>query len=1432
MDKKVKDVFYNLDMQTNLLECNIGEVKFSKKLNSVIVDVTSDLHITLKEISDFENKACTKYDLKSFKINYKYTGNIKEIKVENIKDILEGITNILPYTKQLFQNTEIIIDNKITIKLEKAYSKFLKIKKVDSYIKKSILTEFGKNIDVVIEDKVGTVIKENVGISRVKVDSIPSSEPKQNIDNSNKKETFNIYTKREPKPKFEKDMPPHVIIGRDVSTELEDKIVKLNDGYDRACIAGEICFQDMRKLKSGKVLFMIDVTDLTSTISCKMFLNADEAEKIAPRLKVGEFIKLMGKPQLDSYAKELTIMVNSIVEGIKPEKRKDTSKEKRVELHIHTQMSSMDGVSSAASIVKQAIKWGHKAVAITDHGVVQAFPEVHQTICKAFGDIIKEGGLAACPTKVLYGVEGYLVVDSKPQMNLPDTYCVFDLETTGFKAGNDKITEIAVVKVKNGKIIDEFSTFVNPERPIPKQVQEITHITEDMVENAPKTEEALIKFLEFTKDSILVAHNSTFDLSFITYFAKEYNLEVNNKAIDTLVISREIYDYYPNHKLGTIAEMMGISLEGAHRAINDARATAKVFNQMIKDVTAKGLDIKNYAYSVLDKDYKSIPYNHIIILIKNYVGLKNLYKIISFSHLFNFYKKPRITRSLLNRYKEGLIIGSACEIGELYQAIYNKVEESEIEAIAKYYDYLEIQPLGNNQFYIDNGKVSSKEDLININKKIIELGEKLNIPVVATTDAHFLNPEDEIYRRIIMSGQGYTDADKQAPLYYRTTDEMREEFSYLSKEKIEEIVVTNTNKIADMCEAIQPVVDGTYPPTIEGSEDMIKEISYGTARSIYGDNLPEIVEKRLEKELVPIIKYGFAVMYIIAMKLVKKSNEDGYLVGSRGSVGSSFVATMTGITEVNPLPPHYICSKCKYSEFPQTTVTTGIDMEDKNCPNCNIPMKKNGMDIPFETFLGFKGDKAPDIDLNFSGDNQASAHAYTEVLFGKGKTFRAGTIGTIADKTAFGFVKKYYDAKGVPVLMPEVNRLSRGCTGIKRTTGQHPGGIIVVPADKEIYDFCPIQKPADDMFSKSITTHFDFHSIHDNLLKLDILGHDDPTVIRMLQDLTGIDPHTIPLDEPKVMSLFSSTKALEVTPEQINSETGTFAVPEFGTKFVRQMLVDTKPTTFGELVRISGLSHGTDVWLGNAQTLIENKQATLKETICTRDDIMIYLIQMGEEPSIAFKTMESVRKGKGLTEEMEAAMNAANVADWYVDSCKKIKYMFPKAHAAAYVMMAYRIAYFKVYYKVEFYATYLSVRATSFISEIMLNGKEVTKKAIKEYEIKEDVSQTDKDTLTVLEVINEMYERNIEFLPVDIYISDSVKFLVENGKIRPPLTALTGFGGVDSDKLVEARKNYKFESIEDVQVKAKLGKVSMEVLEKAGCFEGMPKSSQMNFLDM
>ena len=1285
------------------------------------------------------------------------------------------------------------------------------MKKIDEFIIKCAKLMFGVKISVIFVDGDKDIIFE---------EESPIIQNPVITNVSKSKQDVRVKFSDVPSEK-----PVNILIGKLILNNEFDSIKKINLSYGATIIAGEVCSFEFRKLRSGKYILMLDVWDTTSSITCKAFLTSAYFDVLNEKIKIGMNVKVEGRVTNDMYSNELTILIDNlnINTSVEKKERIDEAENKRVELHLHTQMSAMDGVSSASDLVKQAIKFGHKAVAITDHGTVQAFPEAHMAITKAFSKQIKESGFKDLPTKVLYGVEAYLVADLDRKKEECNTYCVFDLETTGFKAGIDKITEVAVCKVRDGKIIDEFQTFVNPERPIPKEVQELTHITNEMVEDAPIIDTVIQDFKEFTKDSILVAHNSAFDLSFITYYLKD----ISNLAIDSLAISRELYEYYENHKLGTIATNMNISNEGAHRAINDVRMLVQILNQMEKDLAKKNMKLTDYAYTVLDKSYRDLKVYHATIIAKNYTGLKNLYKLISFSNLHTFYKKPRISKSMIERYREGLIIGSACEQGEVYQAIYNNVEN--VERIAKFYDYLEIQPLKNNEFYIRENKVKSFDDLIDINKKIVGLGNKLNKMVVAASDVHYLNKEDEVYRRIIMAGQGFEDADNQPDLYFRNTNEMLDEFSYLDEETRNRVVIENPNKIADMCELIQPVPDGTFPPSIEGSDEEIERLSYQRAREIYGDNLPEIVESRLEKELKPIIKYGFAVMYMIARKLVLKSNADGYLVGSRGSVGSSFVATMVGITEINPLPPHYVCKKCKHSEFPETNVTTGIDMDNKSCPNCNIEMEKNGIDIPFETFLGFKGDKAPDIDLNFSGDYQSKAHDYTEKLFGKSKTFRAGTISTVADKTAYGFVKNYFESKNENIFNAEINRLSKKCTGIKRTTGQHPGGIIVVPADKDIYDFTPIQKPADDMFSKSITTHFDFHSIHDNLLKLDILGHDDPTVIRMLEDLTGIDAKTIKLDEPKVMSLFSSTEILGVTKEQINSEVGTYAVPEFGTKFVRQMLVDTKPTTFGELVRISGLSHGTDVWLNNAQTLIQNNITTLKDSICTRDDIMIYLIKMELEPSIAFKIMESVRKGKGLTEEMEAAMKEKDVPEWYIESCKKIKYMFPKAHAAAYVTMAYRIAYFKVYYPKEFYATYLTIRTSNFLSEIMLEGKTVVKDAIKKYEEIQRPSQTEKDILTVLEVVNEMLERNVKFLKVDIYKSDSKKFLVEEDGVRPPLSALTGFGEVDANKLVTARKEGPFETVEDLTFRCKLGKVAIEILDKNGCLDNMPKSNQISF---
>ena len=1048
--------------------------------------------------------------------------------------------------------------------------------------------------------------------------------------------------------------------------------------------------------------------------------------------------------------------------------------------------------------------------------------------------------------KVIYGVEAYLapdknaIVTGAKGQSIDTTYCVLDLETTGFSATTEKITEIGIMKFKDGEVIDQFSCFVNPEKHIPQRVSEVTNITDDMVEDAETIDKVFPKMLEFLEDSVIVAHNAGFDVGFLKQNAKRLGYKFDYTYLDTLSLAKDLFPNYKKYKLGKIADNLGIKVEVAHRALDDVDTTVKVFKVMLKILKERGAkkleDIEQVSSTEEAKKegYKKLKTYHAIILAKNYVGLRNLYKLVSLSHIKYFYRKPRILKSLLEKYREGLILGSACEAGELYQAIELGKTDEEIEEIAEFYDYLEIQPIGNNNFLIRNETVKDEEALRDINRKIVDLGEKLNKPVVATCDVHFMDPQDEVYRRILEAGQGYADADTQAPLYLRTTEEMLEEFKYLGEEKAYEVVVTNTNKISDMCDRISPISPEKCPPHIPGCEQTIKDIAYSKAHELYGDPLPQIVQERLDKELDSIIKNGFSVMYIIAQKLVWKSNEDGYIVGSRGSVGSSFVANMTGITEVNSLPPHYRCPNCKFSDFTDYGCKNGFDLPDKECPKCGHALDKDGMDIPFETFLGFNGDKEPDIDLNFSGEYQAKAHKYTEVIFGKGTTFKAGTIGTVADKTAFGYVKKYFEERNIPINRAETQRLAAGCTGIKRTTGQHPGGIIVVPKGREIYEFCPVQHPADDANSDIITTHFDYHSIDQNLLKLDILGHDDPTMIRMLQDITGIDPTKVPLDDKATMSIFSSTDALGVTKEQIHSEVGSFGVPEFGTKFVRGMLVDTRPTTFDELIRISGLSHGTDVWLGNAQSLIEAGTVTLQDAICCRDDIMIYLIKMGLPPNPAFKIMETVRKGKALKdpakwEEYKNMMKDHDVPDWYIKSCEKIKYMFPKAHAAAYVTNAFRIAWFKVHEPLAYYASYFSIRADEFDSDCMIFGKEKVKNKMKEIDLQgNNASTKDKNMYAILELVLEMYERGLEFLPMDLYKSHSTKFLVENGKIRPPLNSIPGLGTVAAEGIVNARKEGKFMSIDDLKIRSKVGNSVTDLLKKYGCLDGMSQSNQMS----
>ena len=1239
----------------------------------------------------------------------------------------------------------------------------------------------------------------------------------------------------------EEDTNSPLILGN--SMNISDPLVKITDlnaESGNVCIDGEILGMEDKETKTGKVILSINIYDGTSTMTCKAFLPGKNAKNIVKRLGKTKAVKLAGRAQMDAFSNELTIMANTIVESTPLPKttREDKAEVKRVELHMHTKMSAMDAMTSATDLIKRAMSWGMKSIAITDHGVVQAFPEAYHLLGRDNPDM-----------KVIYGVEAYLVPDKEKSVKNPRgqvlddaTYCVLDLETTGISITTEKITEVGIMKVKNGEVIDEFEIFVNPEKPIPQRVVEVTNITDEMVKDAETIDKVFPKILEFVGDSIIVAHNASFDVGFLKHNAKLLGYEFNNTYIDTLPLAKDLFPDLKKYKLGKIADSLGIEVDVAHRALADVDTTVKVFNVMLKKLKDKGINTVDEIDSatkdpeVQKEEFKKQRSYHAIILAKNYVGLRNLYKLVSISHLNYFYKNPRILKSIYKKYSEGLILGSACEAGELYQAIELGKSDEEIENIARDYDYLEIQPIGNNEFLVRNGVVPDREYLKDINRKIVELGEKLGKLVVATCDVHFMDPQDEIYRRILEAGQGYKDADEQAPLYLRTTEEMLKEFEYLGEEKAYEVVVTNTNKVSDMCDRIDPISPEKCPPHIPGCEEDIKNIAYKKAHELYGDPLPEIVQTRLDKELNSIISNGYSVMYIIAQRLVWKSNEDGYIVGSRGSVGSSLVAFMTGITEVNSLQPHYRCPKCKYSEFDDYGVGNGFDLPDKDCPKCGTKMAKDGMDIPFETFLGFNGDKEPDIDLNFSGEYQAKAHKYTEVIFGKGTTFKAGTVGTVAEQTAFGYVKKYYEERNIPINKAEIARLSVGCQGIKRTTGQHPGGIIVVPKGREIYEFTPVQHPADDPNSDIITTHFDYHSIDGNLLKLDILGHDDPTVIRMLQDITGIAPTEVPLDDKETMSIFSSTKALGVTPEQIHSEVGTYGIPEYGTKFARGMLLDTHPTTFDELIRISGLSHGTDVWLGNAQSLIEQGIVTLQQAICCRDDIMIYLMKKGLPPDKSFKIMEAVRKGKVAKgkepkwkDEYIPLMLEHDVPEWYIKSCEKIKYMFPKAHAAAYVTNAFRIAWFKVHIPLAYYAAFFTIRAKAFDAEVMINGKEKVKNKMKEIEMMgNNATPKDKDMYDDLELVLEMYERGLRFLPIDLYKSHATKFQVEGDSLRPPLNSIAGLGNVAAEGIMKARQEEKFMSIDDLKIRSKVGDSVTELLRQFGCLEGMSQSNQLS----
>lgn len=1297
------------------------------------------------------------------------------------------------------------------------------------------------------ENAASSGTKSNDGV--VQENSRQSSFGDKNRTQFGQKGSQNEYYKKKPSN-------PDVLYGRDFDEEPMP-IEQVDSALGEIVIAGMIRKVDEREIRNERTILMFDLTDFTDTITVKMFIANAQLPEVKEYIKKGNFIKVKGVAALDRYDQEISI---TSVWGIRKsqdnrEVRNDLSLHKRVELHCHTKMSDMDGVSSVSDIIKQAIRWGHKGIAITDHGVVQAFTDAYHTMEDLKGKYKKEG--EELDFKIIYGVEAYLVDDTRQIVinsmgqNFNDTFVVFDLETTGFSAEVDRIIEIGAVKIKNGEIVDNFSKFVNPKIPIPFRIEKLTGINDSMVMEAEPIEKILPEFLEFCGDAVMVAHNAGFDTSFIINNAERLGIKYDPTIMDTVLLAQFVIPNLHNYKLDTLCKHLAVSLENHHRAVDDAQATAYIYLKMVKMLEERDifdLDKLNEAGKLDDEAIKKLHQYHCIILASSEQGRINLYRLISASHLQYFSRFPKIPKSLVNKYREGLIIGSACEAGELFRAMVNGRSEAEIARIVSFYDYLEVQPIGNNRFMIekDDYYVKNEEDLRDLNRRIIALGEKFSKPVVATCDVHFLNPEDEIYRRIIMAGKGFDDADNQAPLYLHTTEEMLHEFDYLGSDKAYEIVVENTNKILNMCEDIIPVRPDKRPPVIENSDQMLRTICENRALELYGNPLPEIVKERLDRELNSIISNGYSVMYIIAQKLVWKSNDDGYLVGSRGSVGSSFAATMAGITEVNPLSPHYLCPKCYYNEFDSEDVKkfaggAGCDMPDKICPRCGHKLNKMGFDIPFETFLGFKGNKEPDIDLNFSNEYQSKAHSFTEVIFGKGQTFKAGTIGTVAEKTAYGYVFNYFKDKsekeGRPIVKRrcEIERIAEGCVDIRRTTGQHPGGIVVLPIGDEIHSFTPVQHPANDCTTSIVTTHFDYHSIDHNLLKLDILGHLDPTMIRMLQDLTGIDPLEIPLDSKEVMSLFKDTSALGITPADIGGcKLGALGIPEFGTDFAMQMLIDTKPQYFSDLVRIAGLSHGTDVWLGNAQVLLKEGKATISTAICTRDDIMIYLIQKGIESETAFTIMEKVRKGKGLTEEQETIMREHDVPDWYIWSCKKIKYMFPKAHAAAYVMMAWRVAYCKVFYPLAYYCAYFSIRANAFDYEKMAMGRDKLEYFIDDYKNKKSlgtITNTEEDELKDMRIVQEMYARGYDFMPIDIYKAKARSFQIIDGKIMPSFKVIDKVGEVAGEGIEIAARAGEFLSKDDLRARAKVGQTVIDKLNDLGLLGSMADSNQLSLFD-
>ena len=1426
----VKDYLEKLEIKNIRLEKQLKEVQVSKvvyfKEDRVIYMYLISKEIISHEILDLlreELLGKLKY-FKNIRIKIKFTGFGRKSEKDIIKaywhNIIYILKNICPAIEGWKKQIEYMcLDNMLKIKIPKdIFYEKLKKNNIEEVIRNILLEELGIDYEVKVEKAIGEKIDKKKLMEKAD----------KEIEDLIKELDFDVKEEHDEEEGYviKDEYDEHMIYGEDVNS-LVHPIKDLNQNSKTVAIVGEIFHIENKELRNGKILSIMSITDNTSSINCKLFLNDLNKDKILNAVKEGSYVKIKGDVLFDTYQRELTMTISGIRAEVKPQREDTCKKGKRVELHAHTQMSSMDALCSTKKLVKQAAAWGHKAIAITDHGVVQAFPEAM--------DAGKSNNI-----KILYGVEGYLVEDNAPVIknandeSLSQTFVVFDLETTGFSNKNDKITEIGAVKIENFKVVDRFSQLINPQKDISYKVQELTGITNDLIKDKPTIEEVLPKFIEFIGDSVMVAHNADFDMGFMQQKCREQNIEFKNTSVDTLTLARTLLPHMKRFRLNLIAKELGVPLLNHHRAVDDAEATAHIFIKFLEMIQKRGGEKLSDINTILGNiDYTKLTTNHITLIAKNQAGIKNLYKIVSDAHINHYHRAPRILKSVLEQYKEGIIVGSACEAGEVFQAVKQNKSEEELERIISLYDYIEVMPIDNNRFMIDKGEVEDEEELRELNRRLIEVAKKFGKIPVATGDVHFIDKHEAVFRKVLKYSQGFKVDEEETYLHFRTTDEMLEEFKYLGEDLAYEVVVENTNKVADMVEKVLPIPNETFPPRIEGSDKELRDMCNAKAERIYGSPLPDVVRKRLDRELNSIINNGYAVMYIIAQKLVTKSLADGYLVGSRGSVGSSLAATMSDITEVNPLPAHYVCENpdCKYSYFYEIGEWgSGADLPDKDCPKCGRPLKKDGHDIPFEVFLGFEGDKEPDIDLNFSGSYQPVIHKYTEVLFGEGHTYKAGTIGTVAEKTAFGYAKKFVEENDLNSTSAEVLRLANGCTGVKRTTGQHPGGIMVIPDYKDVYDITPIQYPANDPSCGVITTHFDYHSISGRILKLDILGHDVPTIIRMIEDITGKIATEIPLDDKETMSLFTSTEALGVTPEEINCPIGCLAIPEFGTKFVRQMLLDTKPKTFAELVRISGLSHGTDVWLNNAQDLVVEGTVEFKEVISTRDDIMNYLIFKGLPPKMAFTIMESVRKGKGLKPEFIEEMKKNDVPDWYIGSCQKIKYMFPKAHAVAYVMMSFRLAYYKVHYPEAFYATYFTMKAEDFDADLIVKGLDAIKNKMDEItSMGNDATAKEKNMLTVLEVAYEMYARGIKILPVDIYESDAKEFKVVGEKqILPPMIALQGVGENAAIHIQQERENGEFISKEDLQKRTKISKTVIETLTIHGSLDNMSEKNQLS----